>query len=190
MGNERSGNWGHAGRPKLVGGSASSSGLPNSKNIGYGHRLKGHTSIEKYRINQGVPKSVKERSHSMESTVKAYTDLDEMKVDPIKCNLSSIPKNQLERQGNCFQLSTQFLMDNPDWVVTHATLYPRLGNYADKTYFHSYLEKDDVIFDPVFNEFYDSGKYEKYYTISDKRTYNQKQAMKHMLKSGQYGPWE
>jgi hypothetical protein len=65
-----------------------------------------------------------------------------------------------------------------------------LGNYADKIYFHSYLEKDDVIFDPVFNEFYDSGKYEKYYTISDKRTYNQKQAMKQMLRTGQYGPWQ
>jgi len=190
MGNERSGNWGHAGRPTLVGGSASGGGLPESKNVGYGHRLKGHTSVENYRIKQGVPKSVRDRSHSMESTVTAYNDLNEMKVEPVKCDRASIPKNQNERQGNCFQLSAQFQMDNPDWVVTHATLYPRLGNFADKIYFHSYNEKDGVIFDPVFNEFYDSGKYEKYYSTTDKRSYTQKQSMKHMLKTGQYGPWQ
>jgi hypothetical protein len=194
VGGPGSGNFGHAGRPGEVGGSASVGSAPKSspesKNIGHGSRLSGHPKTEAKRIKEGVPKEVKERKHGIEEITYAYNGLSEMKVDAPKVDRSNIPKNDIERQGRCFELAGRFVMDNPDWDVVHATLYPRLGNFGDSIYFHGYAQKDKIIFDPVFNQFFNADKHEKYYTTTDKRIYDHATAMKMMLKSGNYGPWE
>jgi hypothetical protein len=197
VGGPGSGNFGHAGRPGLVGGSASAGGSPSSpksspdsKNIGHGSRLGGHPHSESKRIKDGVPKEVKERKHGINEITYAFTGLEDMREDPPKCDRYSIPKNQIERNGRCFELAARFVMDNPDWEIVHATLYPRIGNFADQIYFHSYAQKGNIIFDPVFNQFYNADKHAKYYNTTDKRVYNSKVAIKKMLKSGNYGPWE
>ena len=194
VGGPGSGNFGHAGRLGEVGGSSSSVGAPKSspksKNIGHGSRLGSHPKTEAARIKEGPPKEVKERKHGIEEITHAYKGLSEMKVDAPKVDRNSIPKNGIERQGRCFELAARFVMDNPDWDIVHATLYPRLGQFADRIYFHGYAQKGTVIFDPVFNQFFNAEKHEKYYTTTDKRIYNQATAMKMMLKSENYGPWE
>ena len=159
--------------------------------IGYGVRIGGHVPTELNRIKEGVPKDVANRlPRTVDEIIYSWHELKDMREEaPKGINTKSVPKDPDSRQGKCFELSSQFVMDNKDWNVVHATLYPRLGQWANKIYFHSYAEKGNTIFDPVFNTFYTKDRYEKYYSITDRREYSQAQAMKSMLKSGNYGPW-
>jgi len=42
----------------------------------------------------------------------------------------------------------------------------------------------------VFGALYNRGSYEKYYSISDKRSYTSKEAMNWMMKTKVFGSWE
>lgn len=105
-------------------------------------------------------------------------------------NRVRIPKHPRERQGRCYELSAQFMFDNEDWILVHATLYPRLGKFADREYKHAFVEQDWVLFDPVFNKFYVKEQYYEYNRVTDAKKYTIDEMCKMMLKKKTYGDWE
>jgi len=179
--------------PAGSGGAKKGSGKKRGVDEGYGYRQKGYTKTERDRINSGPPQNVLDRDlKGSELTI------EEMLHGPERLSLDkapsfdtrSIPQNAMERQGQCFELGTKFQWDNPDWNLVHATLYPRMGPFENEVYFHCYAEKGDAVYDPVFGALYNRGSYEKYYSISDKRSYTSKEAMNWMMKTKVFGSWE
>jgi hypothetical protein len=154
----------------------------------------GYVPTEARRIKMGPPEEVLSRVHGIDDIRElnglkqsfSEADLPDGKMP----DYSSIPTSQEERQGRCFELSTRFVMDNPDWEAVHATLYPRLGNFKDQIYFHGFAQRGNFVYDPVFDTLNNKDRYYKYYSITDVRKYSQDEVLKNSLKTRNYGPWE
>jgi hypothetical protein len=122
----------------------------------------------------------------------AFTELSDMVLKGEKDGWEryDIPKSMDKRQGRCFELSAKFAIANPSWDVVRATLYPRLGPFADQIYFHGFAVKDDKVYDPIWDEVVDKDRYYKYFDITDEHRYTESDACVKMLKTKNYGPWE
>ncbi len=106
-------------------------------------------------------------------------------------DFSAIPENREDRDGNCYELSARFTMANTEWKVVHATLYPNAGPFKDKPFPHAFCELNDtLVYDPVFDRFYLSGRYYKFTRVTNPRKYSVTEATKEMLRTKMYGPWE
>jgi hypothetical protein len=176
--------------------------VPGSKNVGgtgesqkeleakYGARIKGYTATDSNRIKEGVPASVQNRDQGSDPIFRhifAVTGLPPLPDDNSTIRSKDSPQ---QRQGFCFRLAANFVADNPGWELCHATLYPRIGPFENKIYFHGYAEKEGVIYDPVFNRFFNKEVYHKYYSTTDIRTYSRDKMLKRMLKEKNWGPWD
>jgi hypothetical protein len=109
-------------------------------------------------------------------------------VEPPFVNLISIP--QSGREGQCYILSGSFVLDNPGWTLTHATLYPRGGPFDNQVYFHAFAERGGMVFDTVIGSFFDKKEYYNYFSATDIRNYSNSEVRKHVLESGHWGSWE
>jgi len=215
-GTSKSGFYGHSGRPGERGGSrpAVVGVVPKGKDK---IKKKGHVSIcppeaaknfpdyagklltptEINRLTQGVPESVMGRMFiGTDPEWDAYRAGNFMAVfGPTKIPgppgiINTNPKERAEREGNCYQMAANFVLDNKDWSLCHATLYPRSGQFEDYPYFHAFAVKGELVFDGVVGEFYDKKDYFRYFTPTDIRTYTYPLMAGQMLKTKSWGSWE
>jgi len=106
-------------------------------------------------------------------------------------DLSAIPENEEDRQGNCYELSARFILSNPNWSLVHATLYPRAGPFQDRPFDHAFCELNDmIVYDPVFDKFYTRDVYYKFARVTLPKVYTQTDAAKMMVRTKNFGPWE
>jgi DNA topoisomerase-1 len=141
------------------------------------------------RIEKGVPEDVLRRDLNEDGNpVDIFTAI----AGPTEVDTPEgiVVNDYGERRGLCYEMAAKFVTDNPDWKVVHATLYPQIGNFENSVYFHGFAEKDNVVFDPVFNKFYDKGAYYKYYAITDARSFSVAQVYKQMSKTRRWGAWD
>jgi uncharacterized membrane protein YgcG len=200
-GSASSGNYGHAGRPGEVGGSGGGGG--GAKTVGstgktkteleaiYGKRCKAFTPTDAKRIAEGVPIHVLARASEFSDVMKRieYALAGPDKVDkPVGIKVSKDTVQQ--RQGRCFEIAARFVMDNQDWTLVHATLYPRIGPFEDKIFFHGFAENGKIVYVPIHDKFFDRTSYYKYYSITDERKYDGETAIMRMLNKRNYGPWD
>lgn len=201
-GGQGSGNYGHSGRPGEVGGSGEGGGPTDriSKATGkskkeierdYGKRIKGYTTSEEKRVIAGIPDEVKNRSKEFPDPAwRAVYGFSGLSKAPAPKDVVLQKDTSKQRQGKCYEYAARFIIDNEGWDLVHATLYPRMGPFEDKIYFHGFAVKDNTVYDPVFNDFYDKDSYYKYYSITDERKFERYSAMKRLYKERNYGPWE
>lgn len=146
----------------------------------------GYCETDARRIEEGAPKEVLERHHeTMERIQEALEGAK--RVNPPK---DAVVKDYGPRTGLCYEMAARFVRDNPTWSVVHATLYPQIGDFVNSVYLHGFAEKDNVIFDPVVNAFYDRESYYKYYAITDVRKFSATQARRLMGRTRHWGSWD
>lgn len=98
-------------------------------------------------------------------------------------NLDSL-KRIRQRQKRCFELSDRVILDNPSWTLVHSNVF----NGAMRID-HSWLEKDDVVYDPVLNVFFDKMKLYAIVTPSNIKKYDRKQVVEIICGTKKHGPW-
>ncbi len=139
--------------------------------------------LEKYGTSEGARLGWDKRGRGR----KQFDEISDMTL-PYNASPVIIPTES--RQGKCYELTGQFVMANPDWDLVHATLFPKLGQFANKPYFHAFAVKGNEVYDTVFDKFFDKKKYYAYYSLTDEHRYDNKTAMKRMFSTQHYGPWD
>ena len=146
------------------------------------------------RIEQGVPPGTRERD-KLDPHPSIFTARDQILPADVTFEMQDLAHDaRVEdygpRQGNCYEMAAKFVQDNPDWELVHATLYPRLGRFADKVFLHAFAQKDDVVFDGVAGKFLPKAGYYRHYSITDARTFTVGQAFKKMVQTRHWGAWD
>jgi hypothetical protein len=111
--------------------------------------------------------------------------------DEIATNMNKkcIPTKREDREGNCYEISSLFVLSNDCWLLVHATLYPRSGPFANRAYQHAFVESGDWVYDPIFDTGYPRDMYYAYHRVSEARRYNAEEMKRMLLKTENYGPW-
>lgn len=201
-----SGNFGHAGRPGEVGGSSGKHRSSGGAKPGYRtpevwgtgtwayKGSKNFCETDAKRLEEGVPKELLSKrikellgDDPMANTLIKLPSLPPKPVSPPE---GAIVHNYGPRTGLCYEMAARFVMDNPDWKVVHATLFPRVGDFANSVYLHGFAEKGSVVFDGVHGRFFDREAYYKYYDIMDVRTFDHTTMNKKLLQIRQWGAWD
>lgn len=107
---------------------------------------------------------------------------------PTGINLT-IVKIKEERQGRCYELAGRFVLDNEDWTLVHGITNPPVGPYQDTPYAHAWVEKGNIVYDPVFNTFYNKDEYYNLYEPSKMKRYNIVKLRANALKYKHWGFW-
>ena len=204
-GGRGSGNFGHVGRKGKIGGSsgAGGSGAVSSESspkdstkgkIGgkskkgfpshYGEGAEAYAD-EKYgsyaeaevaRLESGIPVGIKEREPGFLKNIEFTEEVNKG---------ASSGKQRL-----CFQSAAEFVIGNEGWEAVHATLYPRLGAFRNKIYFHAFAQKGNVVYDGVFDKFYNKEEYYEHYSITDIRVFSQEKVISKALATKVWGAWD
>ena len=95
-----------------------------------------------------------------------------------------------QRQGQCYKLAAQTALQNPGWDVAHGQLHLTTGPFAGKKYAYAWLEKGNLVYDPVFDKFYDKKKYYNMYLSSSVKKYSQAQLPTMLEETKTWGPWK
>ena len=107
----------------------------------------------------------------------------------VSVNLERIPTRLDRRNKRCYQLAGVFQQDNPEWVLVHADTLPPTGPYAGTTFDHAFVERDGVVFDPIFAEFYPVQEFYAVYGVTNARRFDHDTAVHLLLKENHWGPW-
>jgi len=122
--------------------------------------------------------------HDTPSDTQVITDRGILHV-----NLIDIPSSVDRRTGRCYELAGVFQQNNEAWTVVHAITRPPVGPWAGKDFDHAFAERDGVVFDPVFAEFFPLEEFYAIYGVTDARKYDSKTAARLLLKENLWGPW-
>lgn len=131
------------------------------------------------RIEEGLPPGITERDHGEKHPGTIPADV-----------VDAVVRDYGQRQGNCYEMAAKFVQDNPSWTLTHATLYSRIGKFADKVYFHAFAEKEGMLFEPNVAKFFPRDAFYRYYSITDARHFSGTDLYKNMLRTGHWGAWD
>lgn len=113
----------------------------------------------------------------------------------MKSNWYKFAKNQ----GDCFISAGRYIstngIKNPNLVLVHAKIRPRMGPMKNVVYWHAWVEDGDKIIDLSNGKDIDSGQFEKnfYYLIADPqlvKKYTFKEVLEITTKVGNWGPWD
>jgi len=113
----------------------------------------------------------------------------ELAREKIPVNMESIPKRRDRREGRCYELAGRFQQENPEWVLVHADTLPPTGPYAGTTFDHAFVERDGVVFDPVFAELFPAQEFYTVYGVTNTRKFDARTAAGLLLKENHWGPW-
>ena len=91
-----------------------------------------------------------------------------------------------KRLGRCYELSWQFVMDNPNWNLIHGYITTR---DLSKTIDHAWCETGDMVFDPVVNIKWPKDAYYRFFNAEKEKEYSFKDAIQNGSLTGHYGPW-
>ena len=97
----------------------------------------------------------------------------------------------MRKKGDCFEIAGRNVMEHKGWKLCHGTVSGQ-GHLEGKRFDHAWNEEGDIVFDNSNGRDIVMRK-ERYYElgkISDVKRYTREQAMKLMLKTKNFGPWE
>jgi len=126
--------------------------------------------------------------NSSESRVLKMLAMQSLKI-PSNIN-DKIIKWTGERNKNCYMLSGRFGLDNDDWEVCHGIINPPIGPYSNTDYDHAWCEKSNVVYESVFNKFFEKKDYYDVYIPMDVKRYKGNSLRRIILKNETWGPWK
>lgn len=94
-----------------------------------------------------------------------------------------------QRQGDCYSLAGNFVLDNKGWILIHGTLDLPIGPFVGPGYEHAWAEKGKVVYEAVFNYFYNKDEYYSVYLPKVIKRFDQNKAREAALKYEMWGPW-
>ena len=94
-----------------------------------------------------------------------------------------------QRQGECYMLSGEFVLYNKGWSLCHGILNPPLGPHEGSNYEHAWSEKGKIVYEAVFDMFYDKEEYYKVYLPKVKKRFKFEEARKSIALNETWGPW-
>jgi hypothetical protein len=97
------------------------------------------------------------------------------------------------RLGNCYELSANFVISNPDWELVHGYIKadPRIWPTASTApNDHAWCEMDEFCYDPVLAQLFTKDGYYRMFGAVPQQRYNYPDARKKLLETANYGPWE
>jgi hypothetical protein len=97
--------------------------------------------------------------------------------------------NTKDRQGECYMLAGGFVLDNKGWSLCHGTLDPPTGPHAGTKYEHAWAENKTMVYESVFNTFYNKKDYYKVYLPNINKKFTTEQTRKSILSNETWGPW-
>ena len=140
------------------------------------------------KIGKSIPAGLKDVMNDFkDSRIAKFLTLQKLSV-PSNIN-DDVVKQQGNRQGECYQLSCMFVLDNPGWILCHGVIDPPLGPFSGTDYEHAWSEKGNMLYEAVFNQFYKKKDYYEVYVPKVKKRYSSTQARKAVLKHSTWGPW-
>jgi hypothetical protein len=99
---------------------------------------------------------------------------------------SNEEKGNNSRGGSrVYELAGGFQILNSDWTMVHGIVTLKTG----EEYKHAFCEKDGMVYDPVFDEFYDKEAYYEHYDVHGAKYYTIIDATVESFKYGTCGPW-
>ena len=93
------------------------------------------------------------------------------------------------RQGRCYELVLGFVLDNEGWNGVHGIIIPTFGPFAGESYPHAWAEKEELLYEPVLNEFWLKKDYHRTFSASKMEIYNGKELGANVRKFYTCGPW-
>ena len=93
------------------------------------------------------------------------------------------------RQGRCYELVLGFVLDNEGWNGVHGIIIPTFGPFAGESYPHAWAEKEELLYEPVLNEFWLKKDYHRTFSASKMKIYNGKELGANVRKFYTCGPW-
>jgi hypothetical protein len=94
-----------------------------------------------------------------------------------------------QRQGECYMLSGSFVLDNKGWSLCHGIINPPLGPHEGSNYEHAWSEKKNIVYEAVFNTFYNKEDYYKVYLPKIKKKFTEEKTRDAVLLNENWGPW-
>lgn len=94
---------------------------------------------------------------------------------------------KIENIGKCYQLGYQYQQNNHEWILIHG--YITNIKYPYQTIDHCWLEKDNIIYDPVHEEEYPKIIYNALFKTKVVKMYTYIEAIEKALEFGHYGCW-
>src|SRR5690242_16721668 len=92
------------------------------------------------------------------------------------------------RHGRCFELTYKMIMaalDDSAWRLVHGTVEsPALGQVS-----HAWLSGADRVYDPSFDQIWDSDNYASVLDAAATALYDRTEAAKMAAAHGHFGPW-
>ena len=143
------------------------------------------------RSEMELPKEIQDRAKKDEEEDGVWWRILDSKMEQVEPPEGvNVPYTEEQRNGNCYMYAARLVMENPDWQLVHANLFPLLGPFQDMAYNHAFAMKGNLIYDGVLNKFFTKASYWKAFFPVDLRIYSYDTAMKMMLKKKTYGDWE
>ena len=99
-----------------------------------------------------------------------------------------MPK-QTMREGDCYHLAGLRIMDEPDAILIHATVYsPTLGRRID----HALVEVAEgaLIWEPVSNELFLKDDLYAKFQVKEEARYTYIEMAAHLCRQKHWGPWK
>jgi len=97
-----------------------------------------------------------------------------------------------DRLGKCYELSGRYMMNQADEndVLVHGTITAQFGDIRGKVNNHAWVDKGGEIWEPVGNKIWSKEVYNVIFGPKEIRRYSRDEALKIMLKTGHFGPWD
>jgi hypothetical protein len=103
-----------------------------------------------------------------------------------------------KNKGDCFYVAGDYVctegISNPNLVLVHAMIRPRMGTMKNVTYWHAWVEDGDVVIDLSEGKSGDKARFKKeiYYLLADPQQtqrYTFKETIDKTLSEQNWGPW-
>ena len=95
-----------------------------------------------------------------------------------------------KREGRCYEIACCFVFDNEKWHLIHGAMFPNSGRYAGEKLLHAWAKKGNIVYDPVFNKFFETIYYQTHYRAVEEGIYTKRKALRLIIKHNHYGPWQ
>lgn len=90
------------------------------------------------------------------------------------------------REGRCFELSFQIVLDRDDWALVHGLVN---GAPPASRIEHAWVERSGIVYDPVLDRAMPLSQYRREFAAVEIERYDKAAACRAMLDQGHSGPW-
>ena len=90
------------------------------------------------------------------------------------------------RLGRCYELSYKYATSHPEWTLVHGYITNMDGS---KTIDHAWVEKDEIVFDPVMDQELPKQVYYIMFKAESFKEYTFEETLDRAIETQVYGPW-